>query len=121
MLWNSFVNYFTLIKFSWVEKEAEILDKRFTPAHIKERFFYLAFHLIINRWKEHIPDRWEILVKVNDKKTFGPTLLCPLSRNDTPRWASVSKKVFEKVSKGDKVKVKCLVGSQGIIFKVKEV
>jgi len=123
-LWNFFVNYFTLINFSWIEKEAKVLDKKFTPAHTEEKIFFTACPPIatcITRWKEHVPDRWEILVEVNDKKTFGPTLLCPLRRNDTPRWASVSKEAFEKASKGDKIKVKCFVSGQGMIYGVKEV
>ncbi len=117
-LWNSFIDFFTLVNFSWVEREAEVLDKKFIPAHTERRIFYVGF---ITSLKVDVPDQWEVLVKVNDKKTFGPAFLSPASRNDTPCWASFSKEAFEKASKGDKVKVKCFISGQGMIYGVKGV
>jgi len=100
------------LKFSWTEKEAEVLDKRFVKEHWKILFFFR---------QEWIPDHWEFLVKVKDNKKFWTmpfNTVEPVS-NDEPRWISVSEQAASHFSKGNKVKVKCMADQYGMIYQVR--
>ncbi len=115
-LWlvDPFVALFYPFKFSWVEKEAEVLDKRFVKAHWEAYGFFFSFH------QESIPAHWEILVKVNDDKIFWSFLSSEPTRNNNPCWISISgRKGAEKALKRSKVKVKCLVDNRGMIYKTR--
>ncbi len=81
----------------WVEKEARVVKTEYIPAYTES--YPLNYGLWITWQRRKVPDKWKIVVRVDDEQTFA--LL-------------VSEKIFKRVGKQDRLIVQCLMDEKRI-------